>query len=107
MKVHLPLSCPQVGAGCTSACLVRCLARCHSLQIVHTAIVNESKYCFLKLCVWRNGSARGFETNMDITCEKGFTEENRGPQHVRAYTASPSSGHYTDLCPNAKVVIWP
>ena len=53
------------------------------------------------------GLRSGFETNVDITCETGFTEENRGPQHVRAYTVSPASGRYKDLCPKAKAIIWP
>jgi len=34
---------------------------------------------------WRKGSVRALETHMDIVSEYGFTEENRGPQHVRAY----------------------
>ena len=35
--------------------------------------------------VWRKISARALETHIDIVCEQGFTEENWGPQHVRAY----------------------
>ena len=34
--------------------------------------------------LWRKGFALALETHVDIVCEKGFTEENRGPLHVRA-----------------------
>ena len=37
---------------------------------------------------WRKGSARALETQTDIVFEQGFTGENRGPQHVRAYLHS-------------------
>ena len=32
-----------------------------------------------------DASLWALETHIDIVCEYGFTEENRGPQHVRAY----------------------
>jgi len=45
--------------------------------------------------VWRKGSARAFETHIDIVCTYGFTEENRGPLRVRAYICIPRQGaHY-------------
>ena len=34
---------------------------------------------------WREGSDRALDSHIDIVREEGFTEENRGLQHVRAY----------------------
>ena len=52
--------------------------------------------------LWRTGSARALEIHMDIVCAYGFTEENKGPHHVRAYISGhdcvKSPGHPIRCC---------
>jgi len=40
------------------------------------------------LSVWRKGSAQALDAHIDLVCKQGFTEEDRRPQHVRAYISS-------------------
>ena len=39
----------------------------------------------VRLFLWRKGSARALDTHVNIVCEHGFTEENRGPHVPWAY----------------------
>ena len=52
-----------------------------ALGVVHAELVRNRLPMQGLVC--RKGSARALETHIDIVCEEGFSEENRGPQHVR------------------------